>query len=306
MKLGTVEHAGRPRAVIGLGGDEVLLLPEEITDVGALAAQDGEEFGAWTSRAMRRRERLDSAGLSWLPPVTRPGKILCVALNNTANPARIISGPHHPAMFVKPSTALVGHREAIRLRLDDGRVHPEPELAVIIGSTARGVSTAKALDHVFGYSVLNDITAPDLRAKDTFHYQAIHPDPDSADGLRHVESWVSYPARYKGSDSFAPLGPWVVPATSIRDPHALRVTCSYDGVVVTDDSTANLRFSVAEVIAFASRYTTLEPGDVIGMGTALQPSNGGGAIQNVDLHDGGRVEVSIEAIGTLVNPVQRS
>jgi 2-keto-4-pentenoate hydratase/2-oxohepta-3-ene-1,7-dioic acid hydratase in catechol pathway len=145
-----------------------------------------------------------------------------------------------------------------------------------------------------------------MREADTFHYRAIHPGPGDADGVRYVDSWVSYPARYKGADTFGPLGPWVVTADEIPDPHALRVQCRHDGRLITDDSTGNLRFSVAEVISFASRYLTLEPGDVIAMGTALRASAGGGAVQNVDLvRLGGLIEVEIERIGVLSNPVER-
>jgi 2-keto-4-pentenoate hydratase/2-oxohepta-3-ene-1,7-dioic acid hydratase in catechol pathway len=185
-------------------------------------------------------------------------------------------------------------------------VHPEPELAVVIGRGGTDIAAEDALTHVFGYTVINDLTSPTMRDEDTFHYRAIHPDPDSADGIRYVESWVSYPARYKGSDTFGPLGPWVTTRDEIPDAHALRITCSHDGTLVTDDNTANLRFSVSEVISFASGYLTLEVGDVIAMGTALKRSARGGAVQNVDLARlGGVIEVSIEGIGTLSNPVVR-
>ncbi len=92
----------------------------------------------------------------------------------------------------------------------------------------------------------------------------------------------------------------------IADPHALRITCSHDGRLITDDNTGNLRFSVAEVIAYMSRTMTFEAGDVIAMGTALKRSARGGAVQNVDLTAlGGVIEVAIEGIGTLSNPVER-
>ena len=236
----------------------------------------------------------------------RPGKILCVALNNSANPDRIISGPATPAMFVKPASSLIGHGQPIRLREDYGRVHPEPELAVVIGIGGTDIAVADAASHIFGYTIINDITSPTMRGEDTFHYRAIHPEPDHPNGVRYVESWVSYPARYKGADTFGPLGPWLVTADEIPDPHALRVQCRHDGRLITDDNTANLRFSVAEVISFASGYLTLEAGDIIAMGTALRQSGTAGAVQNIDLTRlGGKVEVEIEGIGVLGNPVQR-
>lgn len=301
-----MERAGGSVVVVDAGGGEAAVLADLFTDVETLIREPEQVRRSAVQTASHSRSRLTVADAAWLPPLRRPGKVLCVALNHSSNPDRILSGPDTPAMFTKPASSLVGHGRPIRLRADDGRVHPEPELAVVIGQTAVDVPVEDALMYVFGYTILNDVTAPDLRATDTFHYRAVHPDPGAADGVRHVESWVSYPARYKGADTFAPLGPWVVTADEIPDPHALRITCSVNGEQVTDDNTAHLRFRVADVIAFASRYLTLEPGDVIGMGTALQPSNTGRAVQNVDLNrPGSRVEVSIAGIGTLGNPVER-
>ncbi len=306
MRLATVRHAAGTRVVVDAGDNEMAALPSEIVDVGSLLGLLDEQREELVRNALAAGDRYAAADLGWLPPVLRPGKVLCVALNHSSNPDRIMSGPSTPAMFIKPSSALVGHGHAIRLRPDDGRVHPEPELAVIIGRRAADVRADHAMQYVFGYSILNDITAPDLRAADTFHYRAVHPQPGTAHGVRHVESWVSYSARYKGADTFAPLGPWVVTRDDIPDPHALRVTCAVDGEIVTDDTTAHLRFSVAEVISFASHYLTLEPGDVIGMGTALAPAPSGQAVQNADLnHSGARVEISIAGIGTLTNTVEQ-
>lgn len=307
MRFATIEHATGSAAAVAVSEAEVAVLPAEFTDVESVVrASEARRLSA-VRGALSAGERLPVAGLSWLPPVLRPGKVLCVALNNSANPDRILSGPDTPAMFLKPASSLVGHNCPIRLREEDGRVHPEPELAVIIGRAGADIAEGAALSHVFGYTILNDITSPTLRAEDTFHYRAVHPDPDTPGGVRYVESWVSYPARYKGADTFGPLGPWVVTADDLPGPHSLRITCSHDGRLITDDTTANLRFGVAEVISFASRYLTLEPGDVIGMGTALRRSPGsGGAVQNLDLNRlGGMMEVSIDRIGTLSNPVER-
>ncbi|MFD1718388.1 fumarylacetoacetate hydrolase family protein [Georgenia deserti] len=302
MKLGTVERPDGSAVVVEVADEQAAVLP--YPDLDHLVADPDWRQAAET--AADRGERIAVADLAWLPPVRRPGKVLCVALNNSANPDRIISGPDTPAMFPEPSSALVGHRRPIRLKDAYGRVHPEPELAVVIGTGGADIAVADAPDHVLGYTIFNDLTSPTMRQTDTFHYRAIHPDAEDPAGVRYVESWVSYPARYKGADTFGPLGPWMTTSGDIPDPHALRITCSHDGRVVTDDSTANLRFSVAEVIAFASGYLTLEPGDVIAMGTALKASAQGGAVQNVDLNTlGGTIEVAIEGIGVLSNPVHR-
>ncbi|QEW02388.1 fumarylacetoacetate hydrolase family protein [Microbacterium lushaniae] len=304
MRFGTIEEGAGTTVVVQASPEDAAVMP--YPDLDAMLAAPEAQWRSAATTALASGEVRPVASLSWLPPVRRPGKVLCVALNNSANPDRIMRGPSTPAMFVKPSSSLVGHGRPIVVKEAYGRVHPEPELAVVIGRGGTDIAVGDALAHVFGYTIINDLTSPTMRDADTFHYRAIHPDPESPDGIRYVDSWVSYPARYKGADTFGPLGPWVSTRDEIPDPHALRITCTHDGALVTDDNTANLRFSVAEVISFASEYLTLEPGDVIAMGTALQRSARGGAVQNVDLTRlGGVIEVSIEGIGTLSNPVER-
>src|SRR5690606_25386388 len=116
----------------------------------------------------------DASEVAWLPPVRRPGKILCVAMNNSASNERKISAPDHPAFFLKPPSCLVGHLEPIRIRRYYGSVHPEPELALVIGTPARDVPAARALEHVFGYTIMNDVTGNGMRAEDRFHYYAVY------------------------------------------------------------------------------------------------------------------------------------
>src|SRR6202021_2319977 len=198
--------------------------------------------------------------------VERDADDLAGAGDNSANVDRIMSGPRHPAAFTKPATSLLGHGQPIRLKKEYGRVHPEPELAVVIGAGGRDITRDDALGRVFGYTIINDLTSPTMRAEDTFHYRAIHPRPDGADGIEYVDTWVSYPGRYKGTDGFGPIGPWIATADTVPDPHALTVSCVHAGRLVTSDSTANLMHKVPDVISFMSSYLTLEPGDIIPMG----------------------------------------
>lgn len=301
MKLGTAQVDGTARLVVGTGEDDLVVAEPGLTMIDAITGRaDAAIAQALASGAPR-----PAASVSWLPPVPRPGKVMCVALNNSANTDRIMSGPTTPATFIKPSSSLVGHGQPIRLRTHYGRVHPEPELAVVIGRSGADIPVSDALGHVFGYTIMNDLTSPTMRGEDTFHYRAIHPKTDGTDGISYVDTWVSYSGRYKGADTFGPVGPWIATADAIPDPHDLTVTCSHQGRVVTEDNTVNLLHSVAEVIAYLSEYMTLEPGDLVSMGTALKPSAQGGAVQNVDLVKlGGPIEVSISGIGTLSNPVE--
>ncbi|MBV7486849.1 fumarylacetoacetate hydrolase family protein [Bordetella sp. BOR01] len=246
--------------------------------------------------------------MTLLPAVQRPSKICCLALNNSANADRIMSGPKHPAIFTKPSSALVGHGGAIRLKPHYGRVHPEPELALIIGQGGADIPAERAYEHVFGYTAHNDLTSPTMRGEDTFHYRAIHPAEGAAEGVRYVDSHVSYPGRYKGADTFSALGPWIVTRDEIPDPHALDIECHVGEERYASDNTANLFHKTPEVIAFVSSFMTLFPGDVISLGTALAAGGKPGrAVQNADLNQmQGPVSVTIERIGKLSNPIQHS
>ncbi len=326
VKLASFEYQGADRAGVELDADTLLDLSSAfvLSGAGNQAPRTVQELieggddalvllhqglaAARTDRLTAERHAVlySTAAVHWRAPVRRPSKICCLALNNSANADRILSGPKHPAMFIKPSSALAGHGEAIVCKPQYGRTHPEPELAVVISRRARDVAAADAYTHVFGYTIHNDITSPTMRTEDTFHYRAIHPAPGEPDGIRYVDTWVSYPGRYKCADTFACMGPWLVTADEVPRPHALTVRCRHDERLVTQDNTANLFYKIPEVIEFLSAYMTLLPGDIVSMGTALAASARGGAIQNVDLNVlGGSVSVEIEGLGCLTNPVKR-
>jgi len=323
VKLASFMAGDRARLGAAVSGDEVIDLfeaaqmagltpddPTPLLDMGGLieAGNEGLELvrgivGAALGNA--GIPRYATAGITWAPPVRRPSKIVCLALNNSANKDRILKGPSHPATFIKGANALVGHGRPIIIKPDYGRTHPEPELAVVIGREAREVAEADAMDHVFGYTIHNDITSPTMREDDTFHYRAIHPSRTNKQEIEYRDTWVSYPGRYKGADTFSPMGPWLVTKDDVPDCHALAITCSHQGELITADNTANLFFKLPQVIAFLTHYMTLLPGDIISMGTALKAGGGGKAVQNIPLHEkGGPVTVSIEGIGTLENPVE--
>ncbi|HEV7632214.1 MAG TPA: fumarylacetoacetate hydrolase family protein [Steroidobacteraceae bacterium] len=268
------------------------------------------QLAALASAAAAANARVMPIALSavrWLPPVTRPGKILGVAMNNRASDARKISAPNHPMFFLKAPTCLIGHGAEIVVRPYYGGLHPEPELAVVIGSHARDLDPATALEVVCGYTIMNDITGNAMRAEDRVHYYALYASAQDPQQLERREQHLSYAARYKGTDGFGPCGPWLVTRDEIANPDALDVVCKVGGETIAEDSTAYYSYTVAEILAFISRYQTLLPGDIISMGTAFRPSAGSNrSLHLADLQRlDGPVEVTITGLGTLSNGVRR-
>lgn len=202
-----------------------------------------------------------------LAPVI-PTKVIGVGRNYTAHADELGNEvPDRPLVFWKPSTAVIGPGEPIRLPAASDDVQHEAELAAVIGRVTRDVPVADALDAVLGYTCGNDVTARDLQRTDG--------------------QWT----RAKGFDSFCPLGPWI--DTDI-DPSDLAVQCRVSGEVRQQGTTADMVFGVAELVSYCSSFATLLPGDVILTGT---PQGVG------PLADGDTVEVEIAGIGTLANPV---
>jgi len=270
------------------------------------AGEDGAAFLREAQDEQNLLTPISIGSITWHPPVRRPAKICGIALNNSASDDRKISAPDHPLFFLKPASSLVGHGQPIEVYDYYGSVHPEPELAVIIGKTCRHVAKDQALDVVYGYSIMNDMTGNGMRAQDMVHYYALYPSKEDPAKVERREQHLSYTARYKGSDTFGPFGPWLVTKDEVPDPHALEVKCWHKDELIAEDSTQFYSYSVPEVIAFITRYHSLWPGDVISMGTAFRP----GKTARRSLHTanvtalGGPVSVSISGLGTLINPVR--
>lgn len=186
--------------------------------------------------------------------------------------------PENPIVFSKPPTSVIGPGAAIETANDPtGTTDYEGELAVVIGSAAKGVSAAAAWEHVFGYTVLNDVTARALQ--------------------RRHEQWLVG----KGPDTFCPIGPCLVTADEVPDVGALTVRTTVNGELRQEGSVSDLIFDIPTLIATLSATMTLEPGDIIATGT---PSGvGAGFDPPRFLQPGDLVEVEVEGIGTLSNPV---
>lgn len=304
MKLASFQYRGTDRIGV-LKSDAELAVIDSVgtmTELIRLGSYAKEHI----LHALADGQSIACSDVKWHPPVRRPGKICGVAMNNSASNERKISAPAHPAFFLKPASCLIGHNEAVRVRPYYGSVHPEPELAVVIGKTVRDTDADDALKYVFGYTIFNDITGNGMRAEDLFHYWALYPDEQNPGELKRREQHLSYAARYKGTDTFGCMGPFITTIDEIPDPDDLDVTCKVGGETVANDSTRYYNYKVAEIVSFISQFLTLEPGDIISCGTAFKPSQNRKSIHHANFQTvDGPVEVSISGLGTLWNPLER-
>lgn len=220
------------------------------------------------------------SGSALTAPLRRPPKIVAIGLNYRDHASESeMELPTHPLVFTKFASAIVGPTDDIVLpeRLTT-EVDFEVELAVVIGTIARDVPRERALEHVFGYTVLNDISARDMQFSD--------------------QQWV----RAKSLDTFCPMGPVIVTADEVPDPQELRLFCSVNGAIMQDANTRDMIFGVADLVSILSNSFTLEPGDVIASGT---PSGVGFARKPpVYLRDGDVVLTGVDGVGTLRNKVR--
>ena len=215
------------------------------------------------------------AGVVTVAPLPRPKRILAIGRNYSEHARELDSEvPDEPIVFQKASSSVIGPGQPIVIPPHMGRVDYEGELAVVIGREGRNVSEAEAMSLVAGYTLMNDVTARDEQKR------AI---------ARSLPWFLS-----KSHDTFGPLGPCLVTADEIKNPHALQLTTTVNGEIKQQISTSEMLFPVPKLIAYLSRQMALEPGDVIPTGTP--PGVG-------TLRPGDTVEVYIPEIGTLTNPV---
>jgi len=286
MRLGRFERNGQTR--IGfVEGDEVVDiagsgLAEDMADL--IAAWDLPTVETVTSLG----ERMPLAELSLLAPIIPRKNIIAVGRNYRDHAAEFTASgfdasekqviPEHPVIFTKSTTSVIGPDDPIVLANDpSGTTDYEGELAVVIGRPARNVSEADAIDCVFGWTIINDVTARDLQK-------------------RHVQWFVG-----KSPDTFCPMGPWIVTRDELPDIEQSWLRTHVNGELRQETPISALIFGVSNLIATLSEVMTLEPGDVIATGT------GAGVGIGFDppryLRAGDLVEVSIDGIGTLRNPV---
>ncbi len=308
MKVGTIDRNARQVPVLFADDGTVYdlqaaleLLPADLCDgfdkgsarsLTLLRIIEAGEQGTRLCRAVAGRlaslgeARVPQDQVRRLAPLPRtPKNVFCVGRNyaehiqeDNVSRDKSTPVPEHAQFFTKPATAIVGDRAAVRYdERVTRRLDYEVELAVVIGRAGRDITEEDAFKHVFGYTIVNDISARDLQ--------------------RRHDQWF----KGKALDDSCPMGPWIVTADEIADPHGLRILLSVNGQPRQDASTSEMIFSVPKLIASLSAGLTLEPGDVIATGT---PSGVGYAMNPRQWLKGGDViECRIEGIGTLTNTV---
>jgi 2-keto-4-pentenoate hydratase/2-oxohepta-3-ene-1,7-dioic acid hydratase in catechol pathway len=281
MRFVTFESGAQPRP--GLLSDNGLVTDLtgagfasllDLIEAGSEGRAKAEKFAASASKD--QQHPLEKIKL--LAPIPRPRKLICVGLNYRDHAAETGSEiPSVPTIFNKFATAVVGPGANIVLPKVSKSPDYEAEFAFVIGRGGRQIAAADWERHVFGYTIVNDVTARD--------YQ------------RATTQWLMG----KTFDTFAPMGPWITTADAIADPHALDIQIEINGELLQNSNTRELIFKVPDLIAFLSSVFTLEPGDIVSTGT---PAGVGVARKPQRfLRPGDAVVVKIPAIGELRNPV---
>ena len=292
MRFCTYQVGGEPRVGIVAENGVVDLralarrrrLPSVPDDMLALIA----EVPTLELRALAREARtwvraggeaVPVARARLLAPIPRPRKnIVCMGRNYAEHAKESGNAPPEvPVFFTKPPTAVVGHDAPVTHHAVTEQLDYEVELVAVIGRRARSVAPAKALEYVFGYTVMNDVTARDLQ--------------------RRHQQWF----KGKSLDTFAPLGPWIVHRSAIPDPQRLRLSMRINGEVRQDSTTASMVFTVAQLISVLSMGMTLEAGDLLATGTPAGVAMGMNPPKW--LQPGDVMEAEVEGIGLLRNRV---
>lgn len=253
-------------------------LPRDMLALLALGAA-GLEAARSAAKSAGESACLPLDAVQWLAPMMRPGKIICLGLNYAAHAAEGgNAAPEYPSFFMRGATSLIGHEANLIRPKVSGNLDFEAELAVIIGTRSRHLTEANALQAVAGYSCFNDGTLRD--------YQ------------RRTAQWTIG----KNFDGTGAFGPWLVPADELP-PGAvgLKIESRLNGQVMQSDNTGNMMVPVAKTLCLLTEVLTLEPGDVIIMGT---PAGVGYARKPpVWMKAGDRIEIEIEGVGTLANTI---
>jgi 2-keto-4-pentenoate hydratase/2-oxohepta-3-ene-1,7-dioic acid hydratase in catechol pathway len=280
MRLVTFEQEGQLRP-------GVVQADSTVVDLSSLGYPSLLDLIGAESEALPKVRDFANAGVSpKLPlssvrlraPIPTPRKLICVGLNYRDHAEETGSEiPNVPTIFNKFATAVIGPGDEIVLPQVSKAPDYEAEFAFVIGKGGRRIAADAWRDHIFGYTIVNDVSARD--------YQ------------RATTQWLMG----KTFDTFAPVGPWIVTADEIKDPHALDISMTINGEVLQSSNTSNLIFKIPDLVSYLSSVFTLEPGDIISTGT---PAGVGAARKPPRfLRAGDECVVKISGIGELRNPV---
>jgi 2-keto-4-pentenoate hydratase/2-oxohepta-3-ene-1,7-dioic acid hydratase in catechol pathway len=285
MRFVAFDHAGAARLGV-VEGDNVIDLAEAAPDLpqelGALIRGGAASLAAAgkAAKAAKATARRPLRGLRFLPPIAHPGKIICLGLNYVDHAAEGgHARPTYPSFFLRCDTSLAAHGEAVPRPRASAQVDYEAELVAVVGRTARHVAKSDALSYIAGYSCFNDVSIRDYQRKTT--------------------QWTIG----KNFDKTGPFGPWFVTADELPPGAAgLSIESRLNGKVMQHANTSDMLFPVDETVALLTECVTLEPGDLLVMGT---PAGVGHARKPpVWMKDGDTIEIEIEKIGVLSNPVK--
>lgn len=220
----------------------------------------------------------DESAITFAPVVSRPNKIICVGLNYKKHAEETNAPiPEYPILFNKFNNSLTGHHTDVQIPNVTEKLDYEAELGIVIGNKAKNVSKESALDYVFGYCNVNDLSARDLQLR--------------------TPQWLLG----KTSDGFCPVGPHVVTSDEVGDPNNLEIKSIVNGEVRQNSNTSDMIFHCDEIVSYISQYMTLEPGDLILTGTPEGVVMGYPPEEQNYLSDGDTVTIEIEKLGKLTN-----
>lgn len=281
MKIARLEHLSLESYAL-INGNKLATREDVGRQLNLSLPEHLEEFlfGGWIETIRDNHVSISEPidGYRFLPPLSYPSKIICLGYNYLDHAIeRGTTPPDEPIIFMKPRTTLIGSGDSIVCPSFVTQLDYEGELAFVIGKKCKNVKPEEAMEHVLGYFIFNDVSARDIQFKES--------------------QWT----KSKGFDTFAPCGPWLTTRDEIRDPYNLRIITKVNNEVRQDSSTKNMVIKIDRIVARLSMVMTLEQGDIIASGT---PSGVAAFMENPKfLHNGDRVDIEIEKLGSLRNNV---
>lgn len=315
MKLGTIRLNGQAIVIARVEGDTAVQVDLPDMEALILAGNAGLDRAARAIDDAKagRAPVIDVSAADWMAPNPKASKILGCAVNNNNLNKKAFRPMKSPMFFTKGRSALTGHHKPIVLLARHGRSIPEPEPVVVFGKLAKDVPEDRIMDHVFGYTLTNDVTASGIK----FNEDSIALNQNPELTAPHHFAWRErfgpsdnylyfvYHSRSKAADTFAAMGPWLTTKDEVTHPNNMTIRGYVDGEMYCEDSTANYFFSVERVLHEANVWFTMEPGDCVHCGTASKgtekhPRGNVGTF----LADYANTEVEVEGLGRLFNPIE--